>query len=110
MTIAIVQGRYTQQGLKGMVDRPEDRMSEVKALIERGGSKLLGYYVTLGEYDWMAISEGDDLVNLLGTLAVSGSGGGLSDLKTTIAFTSADAKRAFEFAHETVAKFRQPGH
>ena len=34
MTIYIVQGRYSQQGLKGLVDRPEDRQAEVKALVE----------------------------------------------------------------------------
>lgn len=109
MTIYIVQGRYSQQGLKGLVDKPEDRGAEVKALVERHGGRLLGYYVTLGEYDWMTISEGADPVSLLGSLAVAGATGAFTDMKTTIAYTSAEAKQAFEMAHSASGKFRAPG-
>jgi len=109
MTIYIVQGRYSQQGLKGLVDRPEDRQAEVKALVERHGGRLLGYYVTLGEYDWMTISEGADPVSLLSSLAVAGSTGAFTDMKTTIGYTSADAKKAFDMAHVASSQFRAPG-
>ena len=47
----------TQQAMKGLVDRPEDRADEVRGLFERAGCQLLSYYMTLGDHDYLIISE-----------------------------------------------------
>ena len=64
MTIYITQGRYTDQAIKGMIAKPEDRKQAVSALIEAAGGKLLDYYVTFGEFDFLVISEADDDVDM----------------------------------------------
>lgn len=109
MPIFITQGRYTQQALKGMVEKPEDRQNEVKGLFKRAGGKMLSYYMTFGEYDFLIVAEAPDETTMLGVLATAASGGGVTDLKTTVAMTTARAKEAFASAHEAASRFHSAG-
>ena len=47
----------TEQGISDIKNAPERVGESVKAL-EAVGGKLLGFYLTMGEYDYVAISEG----------------------------------------------------
>jgi uncharacterized protein with GYD domain len=108
--IFITQGRYTQPAMKGMVAKPEDRSEQVAGLIQRAGGRMVAYYITLGEYDFLVVSEGDiDLASYMGAMAVAAAGGGVSDLKSTIALTATDMKGALEKAQATVGQFRSAG-
>lgn len=109
MPIFITQGRFTGQAMKGMVAKPEDREQQVAGLMSRAGGRLISYYVTMGEYDWICIAEGNDPVSVLSALAVAAAGGGVSDMKTVLAFSSADAMEAFSRANKTAAAFRSAG-
>jgi len=109
MTIYITQGRYTDQAIKGFVAKPEDRAAAVRKLMKAAGGKMIAYYVTLGDYDFMVISEGKDLTNMVGGLMAAAAGGGVSDLKTTVAMTTADAKNAMAGAKKIGAGFRSAG-
>ena len=60
MPIFITQGRYSRDAIKGMIANPEDRAEAASKLFEAAGGKLLAYYVTLGEYDWLIVSEFPD--------------------------------------------------
>ena len=57
MPIYITQGRYTRDAIKGMIVKPEDRADIVARLLSKIGGRLLGYYLTFGEYDFLAIAE-----------------------------------------------------
>lgn len=109
MAIYITQGRYSETAMKGMVDKPEDRAPAVAALIEAAGGKMRDYYVTLGEYDFLIVSEADPGRNFLASLMVAGASGGVTNLKTTQAFTTAEAKSAMEKANSIRAGFRPAG-
>ena len=109
MSVYITQGRFTGQAIKGMVSKPEDRESEVRKLIEAAGGKLLSYYMTMGEFDFLIISEGEGERDILAGLMVAAASGGVTDLKTTQAFSSASAKSAFEHAGKIAGKFRPAG-
>ena len=41
-----------------MLAKPEDRAEMVRQLFAKSGGKLLAYYMTLGEYDFLTVSEG----------------------------------------------------
>jgi uncharacterized protein with GYD domain len=110
MPIFITQGRYTQQAIKGLVESPEDRSDEVRKLFERAGCRLLSYYMTFGDYDFLIIAEGPDPKAALSVLAVAGAGGGVTDTKTVLAMTTAEAKEAFAMAKNAAAQFRSAGH
>jgi uncharacterized protein with GYD domain len=57
MPIFISRGCYTADALRGMVAAPEDREPSIAKVFEKLGGKLLCYYVTLGEFDWLLIAD-----------------------------------------------------
>src|SRR3954451_10097894 len=57
MPIFITRGRYSSESIKNLVASPEDRQQSVAQLVESTGGKLLNFYVTLGQYDFLTIVE-----------------------------------------------------
>ena len=57
MSIYISRGCYTADAVRGMMAKPEDREPIIAKAFEKLGGKLLCYYVTLGEFDWLLIAE-----------------------------------------------------
>lgn len=109
MTIYITQGRFSQQAMKGLVAKPEDREAEVRKLIESSGGKLISYYMTFGEYDFLLITEVKSEEDILACVAVAGAGGGVSHMHTVTAITPAAAKRVLEKANKLAGSFRSAG-
>ena len=109
MTVFITQGRYTEQALKGMVTKPEDRAAQVKGLAKRHGAKMLDYYVTFGEFDFLIIFEAPDAATAFAILATAGAGGSVTDLRTTVGLTTAEAMAGYEAAGKAAAQFRSAG-
>ena len=108
--IYITQGCYSQQAVKGMIAKPEDRSEEARRLFERVGGRMIGYYATLGEYDFMIITEGEvDLQSYMSAAVSAAASGGVTDLKTTVGMPVADMMGAFEKAAATAAQYRSPG-
>jgi uncharacterized protein with GYD domain len=108
--IYITQGRYTQSAMKGMLAKPEDRSEQARGLFERAGLRMLAYYVTFGEYDFLIVCEGDvDLQSYMGAAVVAAASGGVSDVKTTIAMHAPDLKAACEKAGATATQYRAVG-
>lgn len=109
MPTYITQGRYTRDAIKGMIVKPEDRADQVARLVSKVGGRLIAYYVTFGEYDFLAIAEAPDDVQIAAALFAAGSGGGVTDLRTTVALTSIEAKGAFAAAADLVPSFKSAG-
>ena len=106
MTIFISQGRYTHQALKNMIDNPEDRWENAAAIIDAAGGKLLNFYITYGEYDFLLVCEAPSAEALAPALLAASSTGGITGMTTYPAITTAEAKTAFEEAQRVGAKFR----
>jgi uncharacterized protein with GYD domain len=109
MPIFITQGRYTREAIKGMIVRPEDRAEAVSRLMSKAGGRLIGHYLTFGEYDFLVIAEMPGETQMAAALLAAGSGGGVTDLRTTLAMTSVEAKGAFAAASDLAPSFRSPG-
>ena len=109
MAIFITQGNYSESAIKGMVDNPEDRMGAVTGLMESVGAKLVQYYVTTGEYDFLVVSEGDKLTDVVAGLLIAGSTGGVCNLKTVQALTTQEAKACMEKAKNARGGFKPAG-
>lgn len=109
MPIYITQGRYTREAIKGMLIKPEDRADAVSRALGKVGGRLIGYYLTFGEYDFMTIAEAPDNTQMAVVLLAAGSGGGVTDLKTTVAMTSVEAKGAFAAAADLAPGFKSAG-
>ncbi len=109
MPIYITQGRYTREAIKGMIVKPEDRADQVARLLSKAGGKLIGYYVTFGEYDFLSIAEAPSDTQMAAVLLAAGSSGGVTDLRTTVAMTSVEAKGAFAAASDLAPGFKSAG-
>ena len=109
MSIYITQGNYTEQAIKGMVDNPQDRMNAVAGLMESVGAKLLHYYVTTGEYDFLVVSEGNNITDLFAGMMIAGSTGGVKNLNTIQGVTTQEAMKSMEKAKSARASFKPAG-
>ena len=109
MGIYITQGNFSEPAMKGMVDNPEDRVVAVTGLMDSIGAKIIQYYLTLGEYDFLVVWEADNLTDTVALLMVVASTGGSTNLKTVQAMTTREAKGSMERAKNIRAGFRAAG-
>ena len=109
MPIFITQGRYTRDAIKGMIVKPEDRADAIGRLLAKAGGRLIGYYLTFGEYDFLCIAEAPSDMQMAAALLAAGSSGGVTDLRTTVAMTSIEAKGAFAAAADLAPGFKAAG-
>ena len=56
MATYVVLLNWTQQGIANIKDSP-GRIQAARQAIEDAGGKWLGYYVTMGQYDGVAIAD-----------------------------------------------------
>lgn len=104
----ITQGRFTQDAVRGMLARPEDRAESVGKLFAALGGKLLAYYATFGDYDFLVISEGPFEGVSTSSLVVAATGG-VTDLRTTLAISSGELRDTCARAAGVVSQFRAAG-
>jgi uncharacterized protein with GYD domain len=109
MPIYITQGRYTRDAVKGMLARPEDRAEQVSRLLSKVGGRLIGYYMTFGEYDFLTIAEAPGETQMAAALLAAAGSGGVTDMRTTLALSAAESKGAFAAASELARGFRSAG-
>ena len=109
MAIYVTQGKYTSDAIRGLVAKPEDRTEEVRKLIAAGGGKLLSFYYTLGEYDFMIVAEAPSEQALLTALLAAAGSGTVTDMRTTTAISGSDMVQALTKAGAVAKKFRPAG-
>jgi uncharacterized protein with GYD domain len=109
MPIFITQGRYSRDAIKGMLASPEDRWEAATKLVEGAGGKMLAYYVTLGENDFLVISEMPSHKEASTISLAAAAAGGVTDVRTTLAMTTAEAKEVFAATGKLTAAYRAPG-
>ena len=85
MPTYILLMNLTDQGAKNIKDAPERVKTTVKAA-EAAGSKNIGFYLTMGEYDYIAITESPSDEAAMLQLAAIASAGNVKT-KTLKAFT-----------------------
>ena len=109
MPVFVSLGRYTESAIKGLLAKPEDRNAVVKKIVEQAGGKLLAWYMLFGEYDYVVIAEYPTSKECAAVeLAVAGAGI-VTDMRTMLAMTGAEAKAAFEAGRGLGASYRAPG-
>ena len=109
MAIFITQGRFTREYIKGGLAKPEDRQAAISRLCEQVGGKLLNLYFTLGQHDFIVISEMPDAQAASVLAFVAAGGGGIENSVTTQAYTTAEAKTLFERAGKIAGSYKPMG-
>ena len=109
MPTYMCQGRYSRDAMKGMMASPEDRTEAISKLAQAVGGRLVSYYVTFGEYDWVLFMEAPDEIAVSAAVIAAAAGGGVTDMKTTVVMSGRDAMRAFGKAQDVAKSFRSAG-
>jgi len=109
MPLFITQGRFTREYIKGGLAKPEDRHAAIARLCEQVGGKLVSLYFTLGQYDFMVVSETPDAKAVSMLALVAAGGGGIEGSVTTQVFTTAEAKDVFAAAGKIAGSCKPMG-
>jgi uncharacterized protein with GYD domain len=96
MVRLVTRGRLTKDYAKGLVAAPEDREPAVKKLIESVGVKLINFYFTTGDSDFLIVTEGDDAESVIAALLATAGAGTISDISTARAWTGKEFKAVAE--------------
>ncbi len=82
---------WTDQGIN-KVKESYDRYSSFRALVEKAGGKLVGGYLTFGEYDYVIIIEAPNDEAVMSLVVKVGSYGNVRT-KTLKAFTAEEGRK-----------------
>ena len=91
MATYIILGKYTEQGIRNIKQCPQ-RVDAVRSAVEAAGGKMPGFYLTMGQYDFVAITEGPDDETMTRVLLSVVSSGNVST-ETLKAFPEAEYRR-----------------
>src|ERR1700737_4273652 len=109
MPVYISRGRFTSDAIKGMLAKPENREDAVAKLFKSVGGKLIGWYLTFGHHDWMAIGEFPDEKAAASAILAAAAGGSLSNIETTVAMPAKEATPPSQSAAKPPKNFRSAG-
>ena len=73
MAVFIGLVNFTDQGIRNVKDSP-DRYEAFRAMAEKVGVKVKGFYYTIGHYDMVLIVEGSDEAAMTAMLKVGSLG------------------------------------
>jgi len=90
MPTFIITGNYTAEAMRGMMAKPSDREAATRSLAEASGGKLIAWYLTTGDSDFMVITEAPDGVDLLPSMIATGATGTVANLRTIRAYSGAE--------------------
>ena len=105
----VTRGRLSQNYAKAFLAAPEDREPAVRKLIEAAGGKVINFYFTTGDSDFLLISEANDAENIIAALMAAAAAGTISDVTTARAWTGAEFKAVADKASKAQKAYRVPG-
>jgi len=108
MTLYLGRGKYSAEGLKGLVAKPEDRTAAIKALYEAAGAKVLHLWFSGSTGDAIVIVEASQTAGMA-LHAALGASGVLRETSAEELLTPAQQMEAMKVASNVVSKYRPPG-
>jgi uncharacterized protein with GYD domain len=105
----VTRGRFTHDYVKALIGAPEDREPAVRKLIEGAGGKVISFYMTTGDTDFLLISETDEAEAVIAALMASSAAGMIFNVATVRAWTGAEFKSVADRAAKAAKSYRPPG-
>ena len=101
--ICVTYGRYTNEGIQGLVNNPHSRAEAVEELLDAHGGRLISFYMLFnGDIDFVIVSEvpADKMadINMVNALLVRSSGS-IHSITTLPAVRADDAVRLMRGAN-----------
>jgi uncharacterized protein with GYD domain len=105
----VTRGRFTHEYAKALVAAPEDREPAVRKLIEGAGGKVVSFYFTTGDTDFLLITEANEAESIIAALLATAATGMISNVTTARAWTGGEFKAVADKASKTASLYRAPG-
>ena len=103
----LVQASYTQQGISGLVQNPEDRSALLQEMVSSFGGKVHSIDYCFGDYDVVVVLEAPDDATVAALAMAVGASGAVTNFKTTVLIPFA---QGVEAAKKVAAmNYRPPG-
>jgi uncharacterized protein with GYD domain len=107
MPLYMFQASYTSEAWAAQLNNPQNRVEQVRPLIEGQGGKILGAYYAFGEYDLVMILEAPDNVSVAALALAAAAGGAVKAQRTTVLMRIEEGIEAMRRASGT--GYRPPG-
>ena len=105
----VTRGRLSHDYAKGLLAAPEDREPAVRKLIEEAGGKVISFFFTTGDSDFLLISEANEAEAIIAALMATAAAGTVSHVSTARAWTGREFKAVAEKASKVAKAYRPPG-
>jgi uncharacterized protein with GYD domain len=102
----MVLGSYTADAWKKMIQKPEDRETIYRGLIEKAGGKLKAFYFAFGDKDVVAILEAPDAATAAALSLAVAAPGHVKHISTTPLMTSSEGMEVMKKA--SALKYKGP--
>jgi uncharacterized protein with GYD domain len=94
----LVQASYAVETLQALMKKPQDRTEVISNAIEKLGGKLVGFWLSFGDQDIVAIMDMPNNISAAAFSVAIAAGGALKSCKTTPLFTVAQGISALKKA------------
>jgi uncharacterized protein with GYD domain len=98
MATFMLQLSYAPATVAAMVKKPTNRTEVIKVLVGKFGAKLVGSWMSFGDYDAVLIIEGADAVGVASCAMAVTASGAFTKFKTTPLLTTDEALSAMKQA------------
>jgi uncharacterized protein with GYD domain len=98
MATYLFQVAYSSAALSTVIAHPQDRAEAVRKPIEKLGGKVIGFWLSFGDYDTVGIIEMPDNVSAAAFALAVAAGGSIKAQKTTPLLSVEDGMAAMKKA------------
>lgn len=107
MPLYMYQAAYTPESWAAQIKNPENRIEPVaRKVCEAAGGKLVGGWLSFGEYDLVIIADLPDKESMAAIALAVGAGGAIKASKTTVLMTGSEGLEALKKAGAVNAAYR----
>ncbi|MXN66988.1 GYD domain-containing protein [Stappia sp. GBMRC 2046] len=105
MALYLYQGAYTSESWAAQLADPQNRVETVgRAVCESVGGRLVGGWLSFGEFDIVLIMDVPDNVSIAAIGMAVGAGGAMKSSKTTVLMSGDDGVAALRKASSVTYK------
>jgi len=101
MAYFLLQGAFTTESWKALLEKPVNRVEVVRPVIEKMGGKVECAFISFGEYDIVLIMQMPDNITAAAFSLAVAAGGAFKSSKTTPLLTMEDGVEAMKKAGKT---------
>jgi uncharacterized protein with GYD domain len=107
MSFYLMRFSYTPEAWSRLIQKPEDRREVARAILEKLGGKLHGFWYSFGEQDGFILIEAPDSLSAAAFSVAVSAGGALRSAETTALLTVEETIQMLQKAQGL--PYRPPG-